>query len=887
MERRFVLFVVLSFAILLGYSALMSRLNPPPKIPPRLPKVADRRAAGKEGPGPKEEPGKPPGVVKPGEGPEEPAEGPGEAPQPVAKQPAIPRQWVSLGSADPTDSYRMWVTLSNKGAAVERIELNGPRYHELDVRSGYLGSVVMDAALFDATSRGKGCPVQIVGPGTPAAKAGLKVGDLIVALDETPITSFKQFRAAMAKTKPKREVKLTVLRGGKKLGLTAKLRRNPLQLIRPEGTDPRSFLLTLDRIGHETLEDQRKRDVCIWRIANDLGVHESDVSALDISNLDREAGRLQVPAKGENAERWAHLTDAIMDAVMAWLSVRGNEAGPLFYSVSIEGTRHRLSPERIDAILYQFRDEARQQRAPELFLELDGVELRTGNWKVVKAGIDEAAFRRVLPKWGLEITKTYRLAKVPREKAGNRDCKAYHLLLDVKIRNISGETRKVAYQLDGPTGLPVEGVWYANKVSRTWSAAGLRDVVASFDHAVPITVNCPKIAKGKLDPPWRDQSLTFIGVDAQYFSAMMIPQKEDPAEIWLAQSQPLRVGPVNEKLLKTTNTSCRMISQSQELAPDAQLTHRYMIFAGPKAKKLLAHYGLGELIYYGWQWYAWLAVGLSHILHVVYAVVHNYGVAIILLTILVRGCMFPLSFKQAAGMQKMQQLQPEIKKIQEKYKNDMEGRGKAQQELFRKHNYNPLSGCLVLFIQLPIFIALYRSLIVDIELRQAPLIAQSVRWCSNLAAPDMLYHWTWMPDMIKGGVGLLGLGPYLNILPILTIGLFIAQQKMFMPPPTDEQTAIQQKMMKFMMIFMGFIFFKVASGLCIYFIASSLWGLAERQFLPKHKPAKSGEKIESRADAKAKVRAQAAAETKAKARQPAAGRDGAAARRKKKTRQKR
>ena len=86
--------------------------------------------------------------------------------------------------------------------------------------------------------------------------------------------------------------------------------------------------------------------------------------------------------------------------------------------------------------------------------------------------------------------------------------------------------------------------------------------------------------------------------------------------------------------------------------------------------------------------------------------------------------MFPFSRKQALNAQKMQELQPEIKKIQEKHKKDMEARTKAQQELFRKHNYNPLSGCLVLFIQLPIFVGLYRSLMVDVELRDAPLITR-------------------------------------------------------------------------------------------------------------------------------------------------------------------
>jgi len=98
----------------------------------------------------------------------------------------------------------------------------------------------------------------------------------------------------------------------------------------------------------------------------------------------------------------------------------------------------------------------------------------------------------------------------------------------------------------------------------------------------------------------------------------------------------------------------------------------------------------------------------------------------------------------------------------------------------------------------------------------------------------MLYNWSrFMPESINSGQGIFGLGPYLNILPLVTVGLFVFQQKMFMPPPADEQAAMQQKMMQYMMIFMAFLFFKVPSGLCIYFIASSLWGIGERKFLPK------------------------------------------------------
>jgi YidC/Oxa1 family membrane protein insertase len=170
---------------------------------------------------------------------------------------------------------------------------------------------------------------------------------------------------------------------------------------------------------------------------------------------------------------------------------------------------------------------------------------------------------------------------------------------------------------------------------------------------------------------------------------------------------------------------------------------------------------------------------------------------------------------------------------------------------------------------------------VDVELRQAPLIP-GLGWCSNLAAPDMLYDWSWfMPAFVTNARGFFGLGPYFNLLPIVTIILFLVQQKMFMPPPTDEQAKMQQNIMKFMMLFIGLLFFKVASGLCLYFIASSLWGVAERKLLPKHGAARKDDQASSKAPAeRAKPRVQKQA-------RPMPGRgksggDGAAKRRKRK-----
>ncbi len=669
---------------------------------------------------------------------------------------------VTLGSADPDSPYRMLVTLTDRGAAVERIELNSPRYVALtdpngflSETAGYLGHLALDVTT-----------VRVVGTGTPADKAGLKPGDRIDAINGVATTTKNAITEIMSKSKPGRSVELTITRDGAEQKLSATLGRFPLEVVRPE---------TMKK-----LED-------------------SDV----------------LPTQD-----------------------------PLSYLLTLAQIDGVVLPETIAD-----PDAPKDVRPAYVNKEMPGLNLRDGTWEIGKHDGEMAEFICKLPRWDIEVVKTYRLVQVAPEEQEDVDVPAYNLVFAIEVRNVGQKSRQVAYQLDGPTGLPIEGWWYANKVGRVWSA-GLRDMVVSFDGDALDMVGCPAIAEGDFDPPWREKPITYIGIDAQYFASVLIPNKESTKEIWFARSQPLRVGPVRPKLEKITDTSFRLRSIPKELEPGASFSHEFEIFAGPKRPPLLENYGLNELVYYGW--FEICAKPMVAIVHFFHGIVDNYGLSIIMLTVLVRGLMFPLSRKQALGAQKMGELQPEIKKLQEKYKKDLEARGKAQRELFQKHNYNPMSGCLVMFVQLPIFIGLYRGLMVDVELRGSSLFGTLLPWCSNLAAPDMLFNWmNFMPGFlgfITSGEGMFGLGPYFNLLPILTIFLFIAQQKMFMPPPADEQQAMQQKMMKYMMVFMGVLFFKVAAGLCIYFIASSGWGLCERKLLPKppHKmgdnngPAKNG-----------------------------------------------
>ena len=745
MGIRYILFIVFAILIFLVNALVVPRFFPAPPAPRQ---VAQREAVkpvqGDEkqplpGPNQLSERAERPNVAQ---AEANPAVGPASEQKPGAKtvKPAVfPAKWATLGSLDPKSPYRMLVTLTSRGAAVERIELNSPNYRDMEDRSGYLGHLSGNDE-----QPGAEAVVRVVGPGTPAAKAGLQSGDLIEAVNGKPVSGFPALRRLLADMEPGQTVILDVVREGKSLKLPVTLEWRPMEVVRPENDDPLSLLTTLHRI-------------------DDFVLPPEDTKAAPEGN----------------------------------------------------------------------------QRNEKLFQELEGVDLRSANWEVVQdpaPSPDRVSFRRELPRWGLRITKTYRLAKDGSPEAGGPQYgAAYHLVFEIKIENASAEPHLVAYQLDGPTGLPTEGAWYASKVGPGWGAYGLRDVAVDFEGSTPNLYSCQNIAAHKTEL-WTGAPLRFIGVDAQYFSTILIPQRATPEETWFALSRPLRVGAVDPQWTKMTDVSFRAVSTTHKLAPNEVIENRFTIFAGPKQPALLAQYGLEGIVYYGWFW--WVAIPMQWVLHFFHNyLVFNYGLAIILLTVVVRAAMFPISRKQAANARKMQELQPELKKIAEKYKKDLEGRTRAQQELFKKHNYHPLAGCWVIFLQLPIFVGLYRALMVDVELRQAPLISASIRWASNLAAPDMLFDWShfWSGlgwEWFNRGQGMFALGPYFNILPIIAVALMILQQKMIMPPPADEQAALQQKMMNFMMVFFGVMFYRVASGLCLYFIATSLWSFAERKLLP-------------------------------------------------------
>lgn len=478
-----------------------------------------------------------------------------------------------------------------------------------------------------------------------------------------------------------------------------------------------------------------------------------------------------------------------------------------------------------------------QTSLPVLQKELDqaGISLTDVHWKVSSESADAVEFEFPLPQFSLLLKKRYSVTK---GETGKRDesTDPYKVMFNFSLKNTGEKPAEVAYQMIGPVGVPLENV---ENTRRFMDAQfGILNENNSVKH---VQSTAGEIAKQyeraeRHDDPTRietyESNFRYFGVDVQYFTALLEPLENQNENSYVDKITPITIGTASQR--ERTQVTLQVDSKPITVEPGKSITHSYALYAGPKRDSLLAAMDAADSIEFGW--FGWISKPMLALLKFFHNTMYlPYGLAIIMLTVMVRGSMYPLSRKQALGAKKMKELAPKMKELQKKYENDKEKLARAQMELFSKHGYNPLSGCLPILLQFPIFIGLYQALNNAVDLRMARFL-----WADNLAAPDALFD---LPFSIPF------LGAEFNLLPILTIGLFIIQQKLFMPPATSPEQEMQYKMMNYMMIFMGFMFYRVPAGLCVYFIASSLWGIVERKMLDFHKDepleSKDGETVKA------------------------------------------
>ncbi len=250
------------------------------------------------------------------------------------------------------------------------------------------------------------------------------------------------------------------------------------------------------------------------------------------------------------------------------------------------------------------------------------------------------------------------------------------------------------------------------------------------------------------------------------------------------------------------------------IAPGTQASALYSLYLGPRELKLLEATGsnLDKAVDFGW--FDIIAKGLLFLLLFFNKFLNNYGLSIIVLTILIKILFWPLTHKSYKSMKEMQKLQPIMAKLREKYKNDKQKLNVEMMGLYKTYKVNPMGGCLPMLIQLPVFFALFRLLGGSIELRHAPFML----WINDLSAPDRLFSFSvdYLPLMHK---------PYgIPVLTLLMGASMFIQQKMT-PTPGDPA---QAKIMMLMPIIFTFMFINFPSGLVLYWLVNNILSIGQQ-----------------------------------------------------------
>lgn len=327
-------------------------------------------------------------------------------------------------------------------------------------------------------------------------------------------------------------------------------------------------------------------------------------------------------------------------------------------------------------------------------------------------------------------------------------------------------------------------------------------------------------AHGKV---WKDVVGGFVGITDKYWAAAAIP---DQGKKYEGRYSSVQTGSVR-------TYQADFLGEAVNVMPGASASASSRLFAGAKEVAAIDGYekNLGikrfELMI-DWGWFYFITKPMFYVMDWVYKHVGNFGIAILVVTVLLKLLFFPLANKSYASMAKMKAVQPEMMAIRERYADDKMKQQQALMELYKTQKINPLAGCWPVLVQIPVFFALYKILFITIEMRHAPFYG----WIKDLAAPD--------PTNLFNLFGLLPFTPpamlHLGIWPILMGVTMFVQMKMNPEPPDP----VQKMMFTWMPVFFTFLLGSFPAGLVIYWTWNNLLSVAQQGYIMK----KHGVKIE-------------------------------------------
>lgn len=385
-----------------------------------------------------------------------------------------------------------------------------------------------------------------------------------------------------------------------------------------------------------------------------------------------------------------------------------------------------------------------------------------------------------------------------------------------KSVTVSGsETKQLAFTWTSPLGVSVKKIYtfsgdgYAIALDTQLTNFASNSVSGSLNLLLPRPTELPKgltrfeydNAVTLEDDAFTTEKVKDIGKDPQryttnvgwtgyadkYFLSAILSEKGSIASVAVQQG-------------KGTLIDTIVASPVLDLKPGQVQSIQYRLFFGPKGLDILKAQGQNLEKALDLGWFSAIAKPLLHVLKFFYKYTHNYGIAIIIITIIIKILFFPLTHKSYKSMKDMQKLQPKMAELREKYKNDRDALNRSIMELYRTHKVNPLGGCLPMVIQIPVFFALYKALMFSIELRHAPFMF----WITDLSAKD----------------------PYYVTPIIMGVTMFIQQK---MTPSTMDP--MQAKMMLALPIVFTFMFLNFPSGLVIYWLVNNLLTIAQQAYI--------------------------------------------------------
>jgi YidC/Oxa1 family membrane protein insertase len=393
-----------------------------------------------------------------------------------------------------------------------------------------------------------------------------------------------------------------------------------------------------------------------------------------------------------------------------------------------------------------------------------------------------------------EIPGKVRLTKIFTVQADS-----YSMDLDIQIQNLS--TEKFSDQM----GVSFYFTPYSASAHETYNRSRLTFSTNGSNHDVG-----PKdLAKPDATPK---PPYDWVGYQDNFFIQAIIPLTEGGYQII--------PGVVNDETQHTQITRLVFLTDKFDLQPNESSSFKLRFYNGPKEIAALkeAGHNLSAAIDYGW--FTFLAKPLLVVLRWFYSFTGNYGIAIILLTIIIKIIFWPLTQKSYTSMQKMKKVQPKIQQIREKYKDDKEKLNQELMQVYKTYKVNPMGGCLPMALQIPVFFALYRMLNSAIELRHQPFAL----WIHDLTAPDRLN--------LGFSIDLPMIG-HLDGLPVLTIlmGVTMFLQQKMTPSSGDPR---QEKIMLIMPVMFTFFFINFPAGLVLYWFVNNILSIAQQYWINRH-----------------------------------------------------